>query len=140
MSKFMQQLRDPEADFSSAVLICREFFQQSLFQIFASFGAVAELLKHTVEALLRHPHADSHAPMQLVQALFDRASITESQKRYFASAVAEGTQWAVQPAQDRSIRVRVLMCGVTPWLTRDESEESSEASKVLQVNRAEARE
>lgn len=135
ISKFMQQLRDPEADYNSAVLICREFFQRSLFQAYASFGAVAELLKHTVEALLRHPQAGGNVPMQLVE-VFDRISATELQRQYFASAIREGIQWAAQPPLDRSIRIQVLMCGVTPWLTRaDESEEPPEASKVLEAHR-----
>ncbi len=133
MGKFMEHLRDPEADYKSAVAISHDFVELLMFSTCAYMGAVAELLKHMVESLLRHPASGGNVPKRLVD-FFNKVFVGEfsrfplplvadwgrsedaAHRRFFAGAIQEGATWAAGPEEKRPIRVDVLMCGVTPWL------------------------
>jgi tetratricopeptide (TPR) repeat protein len=150
MAKFMQHLRDPEADYKSAVAISRDFVELLMFSPCAYMGAVAELLKHMVESLMRHPASGGNLPKPLVD-FFKRVfvgdfsnyphplvaetsrAVDAANRRYFAEAIREGVAWATGPEEKRSIRVDVLMCGITPWLILADDKEDAPIPEGLQL-------
>lgn len=133
MAKFMEHLRDPEADYKSAVAISHDFIERLMFSACAYMGAVAELVRHMVEALLRHPASGGNVPKRLID-FFKKVFVGEfsrfphplvadwgrsedaAHRQFFADAIRQGVAWAAGPDEKRPIRVDVLMCGVTPWL------------------------
>lgn len=152
MEKFMEVLRDPEVDYKSAAAISRDFIELLMFSTCASMGAVAELLKHIVDSLMRHPANDGKLPTLLVE-FFETAfvgelsnyphplvartsqAMDENELRYFAEAIKEGITWATTPKEMRRIRVDVHMCGITPWLVLDDDKEDPPALECLQLPR-----
>jgi len=150
MAKFMQHLRDPEADYKSAVAISRDFVELLMFSTCAYMGAVAELLKNMVESLMRHPASGGNLPMPLVDFFkgvfvgdysnYPHPLVAETSRRedaanrrYFAEAIKEGVALATEPEEERSIRVEVLMCGVTPWLILADDKEDAPIPDGLQL-------
>lgn len=155
MAKFMQHLRDPEADYKSAVAISRDFVELLMFSTCVYMGAVAELLKHMVESLMRHPASGGNLPKPVVDffqrvfvgdfsnyphPLVAETSRTEdaTNRRYFAEAIKEGVGWVTEPEGKRSIRIDVLMCGVTPWLILADDKEDTPIPDGLQLTINEA--
>lgn len=133
MAKFFEFLREPEADYKNAVGICREFVELLMFSTPAHMGAVAELLKHMVESLIRHTASGGDLPQSLLEyfknvfvgelssyphPLVEEVSRAQdaAHKRYFAKAIREGVIWAAGQTEKRPIRVNVLMCGRAPIL------------------------
>lgn len=152
MAKFMEHLRDPEADYKSAVAIAGDFIELLMFSTCVYMGAVAELLKHMVESLMRHPASDGNLPKTLVDffkkvfvgefstyphPLVARTSQAEdaTNRRYFAEVIREGVTWATGPEEERPIRVDVLMCGITPWLVLAHDKEGTPVPEGLQLPR-----
>jgi tetratricopeptide (TPR) repeat protein len=152
LAKFMEHLRDPEADYKSAVAIARDFVELLMFSTCAHVGAVAELLKHIVESLMRHPASGGNLPKALVDffknvfvgefstyphPLVAQTSQAEdaTNRRYFAEVIREGVTWATGPEEERPIRVDVLMCGTTPWLVLAYDKEGARVPEVLQLTR-----
>lgn len=150
LAKFMEHLRDPEADYKSAVAISRDFVELLMFSTFAYMGAVAELLKHMVESLMRHPASGGNLPKTLVD-YFKKVFVGEfsnyphplvaetgraqdaANRRYFADAIREGVTWAAGSEEKRPIRVDVLMCGVTPWLVLAHDKEDAPVPDGLKL-------
>lgn len=133
MGKFMEHLRDPESDYKTAVTISRDFLELLMSSACTYMGAVAEILKHLVESIIRHPASGGNLPMVLgdffrevfvgdfsnyPHPLVAQTSQAEdaTNRRYFAEAIREGVMWATGPQEKRPIRVDALMCGITPWL------------------------
>jgi tetratricopeptide (TPR) repeat protein len=150
MTKFMEHLRDPEADYKSAVAISRDFVELLMFSTCVYMGAVAELLKHMVESLMRHPASGGNLPNPLVDffrkvfvgdfsdyphPLVAETSRAEdgANRRYFAEAIREGVAWAAGPEEKRLIRVDVLMCGITPWLILADEKEDAPVPESLRL-------
>ena len=148
MAKFMEHLRDPEADYGSAVSISRDLAEFLLYNTCTYMGALAELLKHMIESLMRHPAADGKLPRPLVEffagiSLWDSnhwgykpvADLAREQdavyKWYFADAIRTGAKWAEGAFEKREIRINVLMCGVTPWLALDNDKDDMPALETL---------
>ena len=150
MAKFMDHLRDPEADYNSAVAISHDFIELLMFSTCVYMGAVAELLKHMVEALLRHPASGGNVPKRLIDffknvfvgefSRFPHPLVAEwgrsedaAHRRFFADAIREGASWAAVPEENRPIRVDVLMCGVIPWLVLADNKEDEPVPEGLQA-------
>jgi hypothetical protein len=149
MAKFMEHIRDPETDYKSALAICRDFVELLMFRTCAHAGAVAELLKHMVESLIRHPASGGDLPKPLVD-FFSKVFIGEfsnyphplvaensraqdaAHRRFFAKAITEGVTWASGPMENRPIRVNVLMCGITPMLILADDKEDALVPDGLQ--------
>lgn len=152
MAKFMEHLRDPEADYKSAVAISRDFIELLMFSTCAFMGALAELLKHIVESLMRHPASGGNVPAVLVdffEAVFvgnfsnyphplvaqTGQAADANKRRYFAEVIREGATWATGPEEERRIRVDVHMCGITPWLVLAHEKEDAPIPECLQLPR-----
>ena len=148
----MEHLRDPEADYKSAVAIAGDFIELLMFSTCVYIGAVAELLRHMVESLMRHPASDGNLPKTLVD-FFKKVFVGEfsnyphprvaetgraqdaANRRYFADAIREGVSWAAGSEEKRPIRVDVLMCGVTPWLVLAHDKEDAPVPDDLKLPR-----
>jgi tetratricopeptide (TPR) repeat protein/transcription elongation GreA/GreB family factor len=149
MAKLMAHLRDPEADYSSAVTISCDFVEFLMFNTCTYMGAVAELLKHIVESLLRHPASGGNLPERLID-FFKKVFVGEhsgfphplvaewdqredaAHRQFFADAIREGAVWAAGPDEQRPIQVNALMCGVTPWLVFDDDKEDKSMPEGIQ--------
>lgn len=157
MAKFMDHLRDPEADYKSAVAISRDFVELLMFSTCTYMGAAAELLKHIVESLIRHPASGGNLPKTLVD-FFEKVFVGEfsnyphplvaetgraqdtATRNYFANTIREGVTWAVGSEEKRRIRVDVLMCGITPWLVLAQDKEDLPIPEGLKPLREDVRE
>lgn len=150
MGKFMEHLRDPEADYDSAVTICRDFVELLIFSTCIYMGAAAELLEHMIESLLRHPASGGNVPKRLIDFLekvfvgefsrFPHPLVAEwscsedaAHRQFFAEAIKEGATWAAGAEEKRPIRVNVLMCGVTPWLVFADDKEDKPVPDGIQA-------
>ncbi len=149
MAKFMAHLRDPKADYTSAVAISHEFVKLLMFSACVYVGAVAELLKHIVESLLRHPASGGEVPARLIDFIneifvgefsqFPHPMVAArgrfedaAHRRFVADAISEAVKWAAGPEEKRTIRVNVLMCCITPLLVLDNHREDKPMPEGLQ--------
>jgi hypothetical protein len=111
-------------------------------------GAIAELLRHLIEGLMRHKDCPEDV-LDLVETFVREMLGTDSnnpypaikdaeqqekqvQLRYLTEAMVEGFKWAKQPFQERPIRLKVLMGGRTPWMipSTDDTEPETPATKA----------
>ena len=152
LAKFLEHLRDPEADYESAVTISLDFIELLMFSTCTYMGAVAELLKHMVESLMRHPASGGSLPTVLVDFFkkvfvgdfsnYPHTLVAETgraqdaaNRKYFADAIREGVTWAAGSEEKRPIRVDVLMCGITPWLVLAHDNEDAPVPDGLRLPR-----
>ena len=151
MAKFMEVLRDPEVDYKSAAAISRDFVHMLMFSPCADMDAVAEILKHIIESLMRHPASGGNPPMVLINFLdkvlvgdlinYPHPTVVQYAQaesanncRYFSEVIREAAAWATRPEEERPIRVNVYMCGVTPWLVLAPEKENPPVLENLQIS------
>ncbi len=131
IARYKQYLADPHTEFGSAFRTTLDFVQEAAFSC-THMGALAELLRHIVEALMRHkdcPTSILDDVEEFVSILLGEGSpypypalkeMERAEKRarlkYLVDAMVEGQAWALSPAQDRPVHIKVLAVGRTPWL------------------------
>lgn len=135
--KYVRHLSHPNIEFRASYRISLEFIHRVAYSL-AQMGALAELLKHIVAGLLRHKDCPATAISEIdgfLEILLERDSFAEyyppaavaaqhSYERRLAflkACVREGQVWAEEAKQEREIKVKVLMCGLTPWLVYQKS-------------------
>ena len=147
IARFKRYLADPGTEFQSAFRTALDFVQAAAFSC-TYMGALAELLRHVVEGLMRHKDCPSDVldlvetfvrgllgdgsrnPYPAVKQLEDAEK--EAQMRYLAKAMVKGLIWSKEPQLERPVRLKVLMVGRTPLLiatTDDDKTESSRSEK-----------
>jgi len=147
LARFKRYLADPATEFQSALRITVEFIGAAAFSC-TYMGAIAELLRHLIEGLMRHKDCPEDV-LDLVETFVREMLGTDSnnpypaikdaeqqekqvQLRYLTEAMVEGFKWAKQPFQERPIRLKVLMGGRTPWMipSTDDTEPETPATKA----------
>lgn len=138
IARYKKYLSEPGTEFNSAFDITLGFLR-CVAQALTHMGAFAELLKNVVEGLLRHKDCPNDLMSRIgafltnllrrdgPEYLYGPAAAGQEQEltmtlQYFRSILKEAGVWAQQPAQDRPLKVKVLMCGRVPWLIYSEDE------------------
>jgi hypothetical protein len=133
IARYKRYLSDSGTEFESAIDITLEFLLY-VAKSFVHVGAFAELLKHTVEGILRRKDCPPDVMDRIATFLTNLLSPNEPAYLYgpvmarhaelvlaanqtFRQVLKEAETWAQQPPQDRAIKVKVLMCGRTPLLS-----------------------
>jgi tetratricopeptide (TPR) repeat protein len=131
-SKYVHHLSHPNTEFASAFRITMEFVHRVANSL-AQLGALAELIRHIVAGLLRHKDCPSDVIIEMdgfLESLLNRnifasyypPAAAAAQQGYrlrlkiLKDSVREGEAWANDYGCAREIKVKVLMCGRTPWL------------------------
>jgi hypothetical protein len=143
LARFKRYLADPATEFQSALEITLEFIGATAFAC-TYMGALAELLRHLVEGLMRHKDCPPNVLDQVetfVRDLLGGGSNSpypaikdaerkekQAQLRYLAAAMVEGLNWAKQPLRERPIRLKVFVGGRTPWMVSSTDDTNPEAS------------
>lgn len=130
IAQFKKYLADPATEFKSGVQTTLDFIAMAT-RSCTYLGAIAELLRHTVEGLMRHKDHDesvldkmetslvslfthSDNPYRAVQE--HETAAQSGQIRFLAAAMVEGLMWSKRPAEERPIRLEVHFVGQTPFL------------------------
>ena len=144
LARFKRYLADPATEFQSAFKTTLDFIGAAAFAC-TYMGALAELLRHLVEGLMRHKDCPEDV-LDLVETFvrdmlgsgslnpypaIKRAEENEKQAqlRYLATAMVEGLTWAKQPLQERPIRLKVFVGGRTPWMVSGADDTEPEAPR-----------
>jgi len=131
LARFKRYLADPATEFRSAFKTTLDFIGAASFSC-TYMGALAELLRHLVEGLMRHKDCPQDV-LDLVETFVGDLLGSESpypypalkraeqqqkqaQQRYLVTAMVEGMTWAEQALQERPIRLKVIVGGRTPWI------------------------
>jgi tetratricopeptide (TPR) repeat protein len=145
LARFKRYLADPATEFQSAFKTTLDFIGAAAFAC-TYMGAIAELLRHLVEGLMRHKDCPDDV-LDLVETFvrdmlgngsanpypaIKRAEQSEKQAqlRYLATAMVEGLTWAKQPPQERPIRLKVFVGGRTPWMVSGGDDTEPDAPRV----------
>lgn len=140
VAKYKRYLSDSGTEFKSA-------YQATLGFIYSVAGsctymaALAELLRHITEALLRHKDCPPNITERLFSFLGKLLSVeppypypalqeaqqaeARAQLQYLFRALMKGQRWATESMQDRPIRLKVYQIGQTPWLVADEANDKA---------------
>ena len=130
IARFKRYLANPATEFKSGVQTTLDFIGMAISSS-TYLGAVAELLRHTVEGLMRHkdhdesvldemetflvglfPHSDNPYP----GVRKHEAAVQGGQIRFLAKAMVEGLVWSKQPMEERPVRLEVHFVGRTPCM------------------------
>ncbi|QVQ28258.1 PIN domain-containing protein [Achromobacter deleyi] len=138
IARYKRYLADPRTEFGSAFQTTLDFVQEAAFS-FTHMGALAELLRHMVEALMRHKDCPKNIlgyVEEFVSVLLGEGSpypypalkeMERAEKRaglkYLVGAMVEGQAWTLSPAQDRPVHIKVLAVGRTPWIVSSSADE-----------------
>lgn len=145
VARFKRYLADPGTEFQSAFRTTLDFVHAAAFSC-TYMGALAELLRHVVEGLMRHKDCPADVldlvetfvrgllgdgspnPYSAVKQLQDAEK--EAQMRYLAQAMVQGLTWSKEPQQERPVRLEVLMVGRAPWLISTTDDDTTKRSNV----------
>lgn len=138
IARYKRYLADPGTEFESAFRTTLDFVQAAAFSC-TYMGALAELLRHLVEGLMRHKDCPENVlddVEEFVGVLLGEGSPypypalremeqaeKQAQLKYLVGAMVEGRAWAVSPAQDRPVHIKVLAVGRTPWMVTSTADE-----------------
>lgn len=138
IARYKRYLADPGTEFESAFRTTLDFVQAAAFSC-TYMGALAELLRHFLEGLTRHkdcPENIQDDVEEFVRVLLGEGSpypyqalkeMEQAEKRaqlkYLVGAMMEGKAWALSPAQDRPVHIKVLAVGRTPWMVSSSEDE-----------------
>jgi hypothetical protein len=149
IARYKRCLADPGTEFESAFGTTLDFVQSAAFSC-TYMGALAELLRHLVEGLVRHkdcPENILDSVEEFVSILLGEGSpyayqavkeMDQAEKRaqlkYLVGAMVEGQAWALSPAQDRPVHIKVLAVGRTPWMVSSSADEDVAAPPPERTN------
>ena len=131
IARFKKYLADQGTEFKSALRIALDFIGAAAGAA-TYMGALAELLRHLVEGLMRHKdcpadlldHVEKYVrrlfvgsgnPYPLIQQV--ESEEHTAQLRFLAHAMVQGMKWAEEPIKERPVRLDVYFVGRTPWLS-----------------------
>jgi hypothetical protein len=107
-------------------------------------GALAELLRHLVEGLMRHKDAVEHVPDAFLATITELVSakatnpypaivehvnaVQQVQHEFLSAAVKEGEQWAKEERRARPVQLAVYFVGKQPLLMLDRVKDNPDRS------------
>ncbi len=130
VAQFKTYLADPATEFKSALNSALSFIAMAAAAC-TYLGAIAELLRHVVEGLVRHKDCPEDLLDQIEAFLRkllagsgnpypkvgqQESEEQEAQLRFLAEAMVEGVRWSKEPLAERPVRLDVYFVGTTPWL------------------------
>lgn len=143
IARFKRYLADPGTEFKSALKIALDFIAAAAGAC-TYMGAIAELLRHVVEGLMRHKdcpdylldHVEAFVRGLFVKSRNPYPKIQEvesaeqdAQMRFLVHAMVEGLRWAQEPLKERPVRLDVYFAGRTPWLSLSPESNTQEPSE-----------
>ena len=139
MRRFKDYLSSESTNFDSVLPVAFDFLRQ-IATLRAHLGAFGELFEHVVEAAMRHKQCPREFDLLVTEFvdllteslnptghhLYERVALhplrrLRGHRQYLAQRLKSARQHAAQPPRDRPVAVRVLFCGVVPWLVTDQS-------------------
>lgn len=141
ITRFKKYLADPSTEFKSALSTALRFIAAAAAAC-TYMGALAELLRHAIEGLMRHKDCPEDVLDQVETVVRGLLVGTQNpypivreregaelaaQLRYLVEAMVEGLRWSKEPPVDRPVRLDVYFVGRTPWLSSS-VEESNRAT------------
>jgi len=127
-------LSHPNTEFGSTFRMVESFVQLAAVSG-VRLGALAELLRHVVEGMMRHNDTVEQVPQALFATITDLVSakitnpypqvvshieaLQEMQRDFLTAAINEGAQWAKEPMRDRPVQLAVYFVGKQPIVTLD---------------------
>jgi hypothetical protein len=127
-------LSHPNTEFGSAFRMVEAFVQLAAVSG-VRLGALAELLRHVVEGLMRHKDTVEMVPQAFIATITELVSskttnpypplvkyaeaMEEAQQEFLTAAINEGARWAKEPKRDRPVQMAVYFVGRQPIVTLD---------------------
>jgi hypothetical protein len=125
-------LSHPNTEFGSAFRMVVAFVQRAVVSG-VRLGALAELLRHVVEGLMRHKDTVEMVPQAFIATITELVKTThpypplvkyaeameEAQQEFLTAAINEGARWAKEPKRDRPVQLAVYFVGRQPIVTLD---------------------
>lgn len=130
IARYKKYLANPATEFKSGIKTTLDFIAMATTSC-TYLGAIAELLRHTVEGLMRHKDHDEKVLDEMESFLVGlfthsdnpypgvrkhEAATQGGQIRFLAKAMVEGLAWSKQPMEERPVRLQVHFVGRTPCM------------------------
>lgn len=134
IGRLQAYLSHPNTEFGSTFQMIETFVRLAAVSG-VRLGALAELLRHVLEGLMRHKDTVEMVPQAFVDTITELVSakttnpypplvdyaeaMQEAQQGFLTAAINEGARWAKEPKRDRPVQLAVYFVGKQPIVTLD---------------------